>query len=225
MANRLSHQLLDRTLLGMADADRFRRLFENHRTAVFRFALRRGTPDLAEEVLAETFLVAWRRLDDVPAGAELPWLLTTARLVLMNLTRAARRRDQLANRIDLPLSEPDHAPGVARSLDVHRALARLRDSDQEVLRLIEWDGLSQADAAIALGCSRAAFAVRLRRARARFMKALGTDPPAAASSRSPDAEWPSQPRVSRRMDISTRSQWIADEPKSLSDVRTGRSIL
>lgn len=199
-SQQVSHQPLGRTLLGMAGADRFRRLFEDHRTAVFRFALRRGSPDLAEEVLAETFLVAWRRMADIPAGAELPWLLTTARLVLMNLTRAARRRDQLANWIDLPLSEPDHAVGVAQSLDVHRALARLRDSDQEVLRLIEWDGLSQADAALALGCSRAALAVRLRRARARFVEALGTDPPAPASPRA------------------------VDESESPADVRTGRSI-
>lgn len=79
--------------------------------------------------------------------------------------------------------EPDHAPQVAQSLDVQRAMARLRAPDQEVLRLIEWDDLSHADAAALLGCSRAVLAVRLRRARARFAAAIAMEPPPSGSVR------------------------------------------
>jgi RNA polymerase sigma-70 factor (ECF subfamily) len=180
----------------MSDADRFRRLFEEHRTAVFRFAARRVGVDLADEVLAETFLVAWRRLADVPPEAERRWLLTTARLVLGNISRTARRRDRLLDRIEPAAAQPDHAYRIDQSLDVHRALAELRPADQDVLRLIEWDDLSHADAAALLGCSRAALAVRLRRARARFEAALqAQDRPAPAAVTSP-----SPPATSLRAD-------------------------
>jgi len=167
----------------MTDTDRFRRMFEEHRGAVFGFAVRRVGRDLADEVLAETFLVAWRCLADVPADAELRWLLVTARLVLANISRSSRRRDRLLDRTEGVTHEPDHAPQVAQSLDVQRAMARLRAPDQEVLRLIEWDDLSHADAAALLGCSRAVLAVRLRRARARFAAAIAMEPPPSGSVR------------------------------------------
>lgn len=185
----------------MTDADQFRRLFDEHRTAVFGFAVRRVGRDLADEVLAETFLVAWRRLADVPADTERRWLLATARLVLTNLSRASRRRDRLLDRIEVSVYEPDHAAGVAQSLDVQRALARLRAPDQEVLRLIEWDDLSQASAAALLGCSRAAVAVRLRRARARFAKALDAEssPGLSAMESSPSSTQPSTPGPARQL--------------------------
>lgn len=83
----------------------------------------------------------------------------------------------MLTRIVLAEDEPDHAPRVAQSLDVQRALSRLRPLDQEVLRLIEWDDLTQASAAALLGCSRAALAVRIRRARTRFAKALDIESP------------------------------------------------
>jgi len=167
----------------MTDTDRFRRLFEEHRSAVFGFAVRRVGRDLADEVLAETFLVAWRRLTDVPADAELRWLLATARLVLANASRSSRRRDRLLDRMEGVTHEPDHAQQVAQSLDVQQILARLRAPDQEVLRLIEWDDLSHADAAALLGCSRAVLAVRLRRARARFAAAMAMEPAPRGSAR------------------------------------------
>ncbi len=174
----------------MTDTDRFRRLFEEHRSAVFGFAVRRVGRDLADEVLAETFLVAWRRLTvawrrltDVPADAELRWLLATARLVLANMSRSSRRRDRVLDRTERVAHEPDHAPQVAQSLDVQRALARLRAPDQEVLRLIEWDDLAHADAAALLDCSRAALAVRLRRARARLAAAMAMEPAPSGSAR------------------------------------------
>lgn len=158
------------------DDARFRRLFAEHATAVHRFALRRAGPDLADDVLAETFLVAWRRIDAVPADRELAWLLTTARWVLSDAARSGRRRDGLLSRLPTPPHEPDPAPAVADALDVRRALARLSDGDQEVLRLVEWDQLSHAEAAAVLGCSVAALSVRLRRARARFARALTSEP-------------------------------------------------
>lgn len=167
------------------DDSRFRRLYAEHATAVHRFALRRAGPDVADDVLAETFLVAWRRLDDVPADRERAWLLTTARWVLSGLARSGRRRDSLLIRLPVPPHEPDPAPAVADALDVRRALARLSPVDQELLRLIEWDQLTHAEAAAVLGCGVAALSVRLRRARARFGRALLAD---NASDRPPPAE-------------------------------------
>ena len=111
------------------DDSRFRRLYAEHATAVHRFALRRAGPDAADDILAETFLVAWRRIGDVPADRERAWLLTTARWVLSDLSRSGRRRDGLLSRLPMPAHEPDPAPTVAGALDVRRALARLSDGD------------------------------------------------------------------------------------------------
>ena len=75
----------------------FEQLFDRHREAVRAYLWRRD-PELAEDVTAETFLVAWRRLDDIPAEP-LPWLIGVARKIRLNQRRGDRRRDQLARRL------------------------------------------------------------------------------------------------------------------------------
>lgn len=182
------------------DESRFRRLYDDHAGAVHRFALRRAGPNTADDVLAETFLVAWRRLDEVPADRERAWLLTTARWVLSEASRSRRRREGLISRLPVPPHEPDPAPAVADVLDVRQALARLSERDQEVLRLIEWDQLTHAEAAEILGCGAAALSVRLRRARTRLARALRAstdvaDPPVVSSSSArPDRALSSVPK-------------------------------
>lgn len=163
---------------------RFRRLYSDHAAVVYRFALRRAGPDLADDVLADTFLVAWRRIDQIPADRERAWLVTTARWVLTDVSRSGRRRDSLLGRLPRPRPQPDPAPSVADAVDVHRALATLSATDQEVLRLIEWDQLTHREAAAVVGCGVAALSVRLRRARARFARALtdGSGPVARTAS-------------------------------------------
>jgi len=139
-------------------------------TAVHRFAVRRAAAVIADEVVSGTFLIAWRRLADVPPDAERPWLIATARWVMTNELRTQIRQRRLADRL---AAEPaqhrsDPAETVATVDLVRTALATLRLGDQEVLRLTEWDQLAAADCAYILGCSTATFTVRLhRRARRR----------------------------------------------------------
>jgi RNA polymerase sigma-70 factor (ECF subfamily) len=153
--------------------DRFERLFREHYGAVRGYALRRAPGDLAQDVVSETFLVAWRRLDDVPADA-LPWLFGVARRVLANQRRSADRSSALEQRIGANVAAVanDVGENVGDSELVRAALARLSDRDREALMLVAWHGLSGARAAHAAGCTRTAFAVRLHRARGRLAKEL-----------------------------------------------------
>src|SRR4051794_41833717 len=124
--------------------ERFGRLFEEHVEAVRRYVWRRD-PELADDVVAETFLVAWRRLEAVPADA-LPWLIGVARNARLNARRAARRQDALAVRLRAPaVVEPVRDPAL------WEALARLGDRDREVLLLHVWEELDRAAIARVLG--------------------------------------------------------------------------
>ncbi len=152
----------------MADAARFRALFEAAYPAVGRYVLYRGVVGgRADDVVAETFLVAWRRLDDVPEDDPLPWLLALARNVWLNQRRGDRRYAALLRRLPLPPYSP--SPAEPGDLDVvHDALGAIGEEDREVLRLVAWDGLSSAQAGEVLGCSPGAARHRLHRARRRL---------------------------------------------------------
>ena len=146
---------------------RFERLFAAQYAVVAAYANRRATPVDADDAVAETFLVAWRRLDDVPDDAK-PWLFGVARRVLANQRRAARRRDALYDRAATSLT----AAGDPVDTQVLQALARLSEPDREILLLAAWDGLTMVEATAVLGCSRAAAKVRLHRARRRLREEL-----------------------------------------------------
>jgi RNA polymerase sigma-70 factor (ECF subfamily) len=134
--------------------------------------VRRVGTEAAAEVAAETFLTAWRRLDDVPARHPLPWLYVTARKCVANELRKEERRQRLDTRIRTEAEASMPATHDTHQLDVFAALATLPASDQEALRLTEWEELDQAAAARVAGCSAAAFRVRLHRARRRLAQAL-----------------------------------------------------
>jgi RNA polymerase sigma-70 factor, ECF subfamily len=157
---------------------RFTQLYEEHYDAVMRYAARRTDQDTARDVVAETFLVAWRRLDVVPGDAEEaePWLYGVARRILANADRSQRRTDRVTARLahQRPgvAQAPDPADAVTERARVEQALLALSDADQEALRLIGWEELSLASAARAMGCTRTAMAVRLHRARRRLARAL-----------------------------------------------------
>ena len=119
-------------------------------------------------MVAETFLVAWRRLDEVPEEAK-PWLLGVARRVLANQRRAAGRRHALTERV---AGVPSNEQEPSRRPAVLEALARLSETDREIVLLVAWDGLSIQEAATALRCTRTAAKVRLHRARRRFRAEL-----------------------------------------------------
>jgi RNA polymerase sigma-70 factor (ECF subfamily) len=154
----------------------FEVLYERHYVEVLAYAQRRVLPSEAEDVAAETFLVLWRQRDRVP-DSTLPWLYGVARHVISNRRRAARRRDALDSRVEVeestsPSYALDPAEEVAERDGVLAALARLRPADAELLMLVAWEELDPTEAAASLGCSRAAFAIRLHRARRHLMKEL-----------------------------------------------------
>ncbi len=117
--------------------------------------------------------MAWRRIAEIPEEP-LPWLLGVARKVLADLRRAQGRQNALVMRLGATIAESsdDHAETLNGRERTLAALGRLSDFQQEVLLLIAWDGLSQREAAAALGCSRGAVALRLHRARARLATAF-----------------------------------------------------
>lgn len=169
---------------------RFAALWEQHSRRVLAYALRHVDPDTAQEVLSETFLVAWRRLADVP-GAPLPWLLVVARNTIADQRRSTYRRAV----VHRELAHLERVAEGAPAADVDplerdamlRALAAPGDREREALLLTAWDGLSPADAAAVAGCSINAFTVRLSRARARLRRGVDTpdaDPPRAVRPRS-----------------------------------------
>lgn len=185
------------------DEDRFNAIYHVHHQAVLRYAARRTDPDTASDVVAETFLVAWRKLDDVPAdpGQAEPWLYAVARRVLANAERTRRRSQRVTARLSWQGDDdqvPDPATVVSERQRVRQALSTLAEADQEALRLIAWEGLDLTGAAVAMGCSRSAMAVRLHRARRRLDRALGsTEAVEPSSAQAPKHAAPSAaPRVS-----------------------------
>jgi RNA polymerase sigma-70 factor (ECF subfamily) len=152
------------------DAHRFTSMYDECRQRVWAYVVSRAGRQVADEVVSETFAIAWRRFDDVPDHA-LPWLLGVARNVLRDNVRAEIRRDSLAQELHA-WAESDHADQVAERLSVLTALARLPEDDREILILVAWQGLSPRDAARVVGCSAAAFRVRLHRARKRLVQAM-----------------------------------------------------
>lgn len=140
-----------------------------------RFLARRTDPATADDVLADTLLVCWRRLDDVPADAALPWAYGVARLCLANAQRGARRQERLAARVavvDPParsLPGPDAEQGDPR---LDEALARLSDTEAELVRLWAWEQLTPTEIAAVLDLTPNAVSIRLHRARARLGEIL-----------------------------------------------------
>ena len=164
----------------------FEGLFRENYAAVRGYALRRAAPEAAQDVVAETFLVAWRRRDDVPDDA-LPWLYGVARRVLANQRRSASRAAALERRLagaETAANPPDPGETADDSELLRLALDRLPERSREALMLVAWHGLSAARAARAAGCSRATFAVRLHRARGRLAAELAALEPATV----PDVE-------------------------------------
>jgi RNA polymerase sigma-70 factor (ECF subfamily) len=136
-----------------------------------RYARRRIDPDAADDVVADALLVVWRRLDEVPEDAVLPWCYRVAANCLANTRRAGRRRLRLVSRV-AATREPVHQDPEVPDPALHAALATLSDGDQEVLRLWAWEDLTPAEIAVALGVTANAISIRLHRAKARLAKAL-----------------------------------------------------
>jgi RNA polymerase sigma factor (sigma-70 family) len=157
-----------------ADVGRFQAVYEAHYGAVFAYVRRRTTDHAdAQDAVADVFTIAWRRLTEMPeADAALPWLYGVARRVLANQRRGNQRRGDLSARMRAQkTSSPDVESEVVIADErriVLAALSRLREVDQEILRLAVWEELPHRDIAALVGCAEASVAVRLHRARSRL---------------------------------------------------------
>lgn len=158
----------------------FRALYDKTYGDLLRFVQRRVHPSHAEDVVADVYLVAWRRLADLPTGAEdaRAWLFGVARRSLLNARRGQDRHRALAVRIaEVGPTASGTADGAAdlvdRQLDIAAAWPRLSPTDQEALALTVWDGLSAPEAAAVLQISAVAFRLRLSRARRALRHHLG----------------------------------------------------
>jgi RNA polymerase sigma-70 factor, ECF subfamily len=152
---------------------RFELIYGEHAVAVKSYALRRADASLADDVVAEVFLVCWRRLEEMP-HEELPWLLAVARRVLSTQRRGEQRRSALRERLERGAVTAIQPPQPVEDGALGRALMCLRADDRELLLLIAWDGLTPAAAASVLGIKPATARVRLLRARRRLRRALAS---------------------------------------------------
>lgn len=141
--------------------DRYRRVFDASFSALHAYVRRRAAASAADDIVAEVLTTAWRRLDDLPDGMELPWLYGVARRVLANHRRSEQRRLRLVGR--LRQERAWQPTGAADAL--LDALDRLRPDEREVLRLAAWEHLTAAEIAQVMGCTPNAAALRLSRAR------------------------------------------------------------
>lgn len=155
--------------------ERFVALFDEHAPNVFAYALRHVPHADAQDVVADTFLVLWRRLDDVPERA-LPWLLVVARNTISERRRRERRQGRLVDaaavleRLAGPAAGADQ--DVLERAALIEGLASMSEAEREALLLVAWSDLTRAEAAKVAGCSQRAFEVRLSRARARLSRAI-----------------------------------------------------
>jgi RNA polymerase sigma-70 factor (ECF subfamily) len=151
--------------------EQFERIYQDCYAAVQRYAARRVPAAAVQDVVADTFLTAWRRYPEL-SGEPLPWLLGIARRTAANQRRGGARREALRERLsgEQRLSaEPRLGEGDAH---LTAALATLAERDREALMLVAWDGLEHRVAATVMGCSTGAFTVRVHRARRKLERAL-----------------------------------------------------
>lgn len=147
----------------------FAELVRAHAGQVFRYVVRRAARDDAEDLTADVLTVAWRRRDDIPAGAELPWLYRTAGFVIAN----HRRKGRPIPVGDLPdeVEAADPESIVIADEEVRDALAALSPRDRRILLLNAWEGLDGNELAAVLGLSRGGADAALSRARSRLREA------------------------------------------------------
>lgn len=167
-----------------SDNDRLEAIFRAHYEAVLAYARRRAPAEVADDVAAETFAIAWRKAEQIPSEP-LPWLIGVARRLLSTHRRSTHRRSRLRDRLSqtaepiTPIDAPDPRIG--------EALSELSERDQEALLLVAWEGLAPGEAAAVLGLTQTGFSVRLHRARRRLRVALERNDatPALALDRPP----------------------------------------
>ena len=160
--------------------ERFRILYNDLYDDLWRYIQRRSiNTEEARDTLSEVFLVAWRRLEDIPAGNEARlWLFGVARNLVKTSWRKRKRSGDLLVRIGSEMSTrvtTDEELDNSGVLKIVKALQFLSENDQEILRLLAWENLSHKEISVVIGCSENAVAIRIRRARVRLMKVLQSE--------------------------------------------------
>jgi len=162
--------------MAQSEEERFRELYRTHRGAVTAYVRRRAPAEAVEDIVADTFLVCWRRRDRVPPDA-LPWLYSVA----LRTSSNHRRKRAHADPAGIPIDTPAFAqPIPADDPALRDAFAALSERDREVLCLVAWEGLPLQQAAKVLQCSPVAARVRFHRARRRLAQLLAETEPEAA---------------------------------------------
>jgi RNA polymerase sigma-70 factor (ECF subfamily) len=159
-----------------SDEVRFERLYDRYHANVVAYCRRRVAADRVEDLVAETFLVAWRSIDQVPIGdAGLPWLYRVAYRAVGHQWRGVSRRNRLTLKLavvpDPPTTTPEDA--LLHNEEIRRVLeaaALLNDRDSEILRLLSWEHLSRAEIAEVLDLAPNAVSQRIHRARTNLTK-------------------------------------------------------
>ena len=162
---------------GPSPSHRRRERFEGLAAEVYepvqRYVRRRVDADSVDDVVADTMMTLWRRLDDVPPNARLPWAYGVARRQVANHRRTAGRHLKLVRRVE---AEPRPAPGQEGPLDaeLHTALGTLPDLDRELLHLWAWEQLEPAEIGMVMGLTANAASIRLHRAKKKLGENLET---------------------------------------------------
>ena len=165
-------ELMGVTATNSRDRDWFTSLYHDSYRMLLAYARRRVDEQTADEVVADTFLVAWRRRDEIPEGFERAWLFGVARNTILTANRSARRRNALNGKL-YSVARPgswsdDRFEASDRTDALLPALRSLREEDREILMLVAWEELSHAEIGEALGISPNAVAIRVHRARKRL---------------------------------------------------------
>lgn len=187
----------------MEDEERFTEVFRSTYAWVFAYVRRRIAKEHANDVVAETFMAAWRHLDKLPPDP-LPWLYRAASFEIANLSRKLGREDSALHLFVVGATRTaraDPADEVVKASEWLKAFASLSESDREVLALVAWEDLDPASAARVLGCSVVSFKVRVHRARRRLVARLESETPAFMRGedrrRVPRTDADGSPQVSR----------------------------
>jgi RNA polymerase sigma factor (sigma-70 family) len=164
---------------GEVDRERFEHVYQQTRIPILAYLARRTeSAEDAADMLGEVYLIAWRRITDLPAGEQARlWLFGVARRVLANQRRRYRSQDRLAATLEetLRLHGRDEQWAVREeglSDTIVAALNTLSASDRELLMLSAWEELSPGEIAVVLSRPAALIRVRLHRARAKLRARL-----------------------------------------------------
>lgn len=163
-------------------SEAFAALMRATQRSVLGYVVRAGaTASDADDIVADVYVVAWRRFADLPVDDPLPWLLGVARNVARNQRRGRRRAAALLDRLRVEPILPctDDSEAAIDVAAVRHALSLLSPADRELLQLAAVEGCSPAQIAVVLDCRPVTARVRLHRARNRLRAALDGPPPSA----------------------------------------------